>query len=284
MNSSSLARISSDQKLIEMWLHGRPSSTQTEYGRDVHYFLEFVDKPLPQMSLEDLQNYATHLQSQGYKERTIRRKLNSIKSLFTFATKLNYTRFNVAAALRLPKGNQALAGRILKQVDVLRLINAAPPGRDRALLKLIYATGMRASEAVKLRWSDFYERDSGEVQVTVLGKGEKLRTVLVPPSTWVEVEALRGVASGDDPVFQSVRGKTLDRTMAHKIIKEAAIASGINPKTSLHWLRHSHATHALAKGAPIGLVRDSLGHSSIQTTNFYIHSNPEDSSGNYLGL
>jgi integrase/recombinase XerD len=72
--------------------------------------------------------------------------------------------------------------------------------------------------------------------------------------------------------------------MAHKIIKQAAAAAGLSEKISLHWLRHSHATHALSKGAPISLVRDSLGHSNISVTNVYLESNPNDGSSNYLGF
>ncbi|MHC5827234.1 MAG: tyrosine-type recombinase/integrase, partial [Nostoc sp.] len=173
------------------------------------------------------------LEGKGIKYSSVRTKLNIIKSLFTFAAKLNYIRFNVAAALRIPKANNSLAGRILKQVEVLKLIEkGAKPGRDRALFKLMYATGMRVSEACGLKWCDFYEQDSGEIQVTVLGKGSKLRTILVPPVVWIEVHDLRGKSGDEEPVFKNSKGSFLDRTVAHRIIKEAAVASGVNPKVS----------------------------------------------------
>lgn len=278
---SFLSRVSSDQKLIEMWLHGRPLSTQKEYRRDVEAFLNFTGIGLQECRLEDLQAYATQLDERGIKPTTKKRKLNVIKSLFTFATKLNYVRFNVAAALKMPKGDNSLAGRILKQSEVLRLINCpALPGRDRAFLKLMYATGMRVSEACNLKWDDFVERDSGEVQVTVLGKGQKLRTVLVPISTWIELEPLRGY----EYVFVNSKGNPIDRVAAHHIIKDAAVKAGINTKVSAHWLRHAHCQHALTRGAPIHLVRTSMGHSSIAVTDRYLEANPEDSSSNYLGL
>lgn len=148
----------------------------------------------------------------------------------------------------------------------------------------MYATGMRVSEACNLKWCDFYEQDGGEIQVTVLGKGSKLRTVLVPPMVWLEVEVLRGDSGDSEPVFRNSIGGFLDRTVAHRIIKNAAQAAGVNSKVSCHFLRHSHATHAIAKGAPLALVRDSLGHSNIQTTDRYLHANPTDSSSNYLGF
>lgn len=281
---SLLTRVSSDQKLIQMWLHGRPSSTQEAYGRDVQHFLDFINKPLPQISLEHLQNYATYLHCQNYKERTITRKINAIKSLFSFATKLNYVRFNVAAALRLQKTEHTIAHRILPQREILKLINAAAPGRDRALLKLLYATGMRISEACGLNWQDFIERDDGEMQVAILGKGGKRRVVLLPASVWCEIEGLRNHSDMSTPVFRSTRSNRLDRTAAHRIIKAAALKAGINPKASAHWFRHANASHALARGASIALVKESLGHSSIAVTDVYIHANPKDSTGNYLGL
>ncbi|MFK0731401.1 MAG: tyrosine-type recombinase/integrase [Gloeotrichia echinulata GP01] len=279
---SELSCVSTDQTLINMWLHGRPATTTAvAYRQNAEYFLSYVGKPISEVTLVELQAYATHLHELGIKDSSIRTKLNIVKSLFTFAAKLNYIRFNVAAALRIPKGNTSLAGRILKQTEVLKLVNCPKLlVRDRALLKFIYATGVRVSEACRLKWSDFQERDSGEVQVTVLGKGDKLRTVLVPVVVWMELEQLRGHES----VFVGATGNAIDRVMAHRIIKDAAVVAGVNPKVSAHWLRHSHASHALHKGAPLVLVRDNLGHNSVSTTNQYLHSNPVDSSGNYLGF
>lgn len=278
---SSLSRVSTDQKLIEMWLHGRPISTIKEYQRDIYAFLAFVGKGLQECKLEDLQEYSSHLDERGIKPITKKRKLNVVKSLFTFATKLNYVRFNVAAALKMPKGDTSLAGRILKQTEVLRLINCPKLSvRDRAFLKFVYATGVRVSEACRLTWEDFRERDSGEVQVTVLGKGEKLRTLLVPISVWMEIEQLQG----HQHVFVGATGNAINRVMAHKIIKNAALLAGVNPKVSIHWLRHCNASHALARGASLALIKESLGHVSIVTSDRYIHANPTDSTSNYLGL
>lgn len=281
---NALTKVQNDQKLIQLWLHGRPSTTQEAYDLDVQHFLDKVGKTLANIKLEDLQGYALHLQEKGLKERSIKRKLNAIKSLFTFATKLNYTRFNVAAALRLPKTTYTVAHRILTQRDTLKLINAAAPGRDRTLLKLLYATGMRISEAIGLNWEDFIERDDGEMQVAILGKGGKRRVVLVPASVATEVEALKEKSQPEQPIFVSRNLRRLDRTTAHRIIKAAATKAGVNPKVSNHWMRHNHATHSLNKGAPLHLVRDTLGHSSIATSNIYLSSNPSDSSSNYLGF
>ena len=281
---SQISRISSDDTLVNMWLHGRTDTTLESYRRNARYFLGWVGKPLVEVSLGDLQSYSSHLQETCPKESSIRTKLNIIKSLFTFGTKLNYLRFNTAAALRIPKSPESLAGKIIKQSDIFKLINAAPVGRDRSLIKLMYATGMRVSEACGLRWEDFREREDGEVQATILGKGSKIRTVLVPAAVWAEVAGMRSESASDAAVFLGANGGFLHRSCAHRIIKRACVLADLNPKTSLHWLRHSHASHALSRGAKLALVRDSLGHSNIQTTDRYLHANPEDSSSNYLGL
>ena len=268
-----------------MWLHGRPATTIDGYRRNAENFLQFVDKPLNEIRLEDLQRFADFIYKSGTKESSARTKLNSIKSLFTFATKLGYIRFNVAAALRIQSPTSLPSNKILKQQEVLKIINCPLLSlRDRCLLKLLYATGARVSEAVRLRWEDFQERESGEVQVTLFGKGSKIRTVLIPLSVWYELSKLQANSVRESGVFLSINGKMIDRQCAHRIIKDAAVKAGINPKVSAHWFRHSHITSALSRGAPIALVRDSAGHCNISVTNVYISSNPADSSSNYLGL
>lgn len=274
-----LTRANSDEKLIEMWLHGRNSNTREAYRRDIeqfHKFLGFV--PMRSITLEELQSYQTHLVEQGVKPSTLKRKLNAIKSLFTFSTKLNYTPFNVAAALRLPKTPTILAQRILSQMEVMRLIDRENNPRNRAFLRLMYATGARVSELCSLTWRSFQIQPTGQVQVSIVGKGDKVRFVLVPFGIWAEVEPLRQNSNPDKPVFG------IGRKMGHVIIKSAAIRADLDPKVSCHWLRHAHAQHALANNAPIHLVRDTLGHSSIAVTNFYLESMPNDSSSKYLGL
>lgn len=276
-----LSKNNNEATLISLWLHGRAIATQEAYNRDVQHFLAFLGKPIAQTKLEDLQKYALHLQAQNLAERSIRRKLNAIKSLYSFAAKLQYIPFNVAAALRLPKTEYTIAPRILPQREILKLINAAQSPRDTAILKLLYATGMRVSELCGLNWEDFIERDDGQIQVSILGKGGKRRIVLVPDSAWVAVE---GLGKGEGAVFLSRKGKRCDRTCIHRIIKAAAAKAGINPKISAHWLRHANASHALSRGASIALVKETLGHSSIAITDVYVHANPNDSTGNYLGI
>lgn len=266
-----------------MWLHNRPAGTQAGYRSNVNDFRRFVGKPLKAVTLEDLQAYQDSLNQRGLKESTQRCKLNAVKSLFTFATRLQYTRFNVAAAIRMQKRHTTLAGRILPKAQVATLLAQEENPRNAALLKLMYATGARVSEVCQLKWDDFQERDDGRCQVRIWGKGNKQRVGLVPETVWRQLRQLRGDRTPTDPVFVGRSGQ-LSRSTAHNIIKAACHRAGLDARVSCHWLRHAHAQHSLAGGAPLHLVRDSLGHSSIAVTNIYLESNPEDSSSRYLGF
>jgi site-specific recombinase XerD len=236
--------------------------------------------------------------------------LAAVKSLLAFGQRLGYLRFDVGAAVKLPPVKEALAERILDREAVLRLIDREPDARNRALLRLLYAGGLRVSEACALRWRDLQTRDDAG-QVTIYGKGGKTRVVLLSPATWRVLLALPGAAAvagaqtettgaasidkgstGHDrnaPVFPSHRGGgPLDQPQTWRIVQAAATRAGLpvgKGGVSPHWLRHAHATHALEHGhAPIHLVQATLGHASVATTSKYLHARPTDSSARYLGV
>ena len=273
-----LAKLDDDDRLIAMWLHGRPDSTQKEYARDVQKFRSIVGKALRTTSLEDLQHYQNYLLLRDLKPATLRRKLNTIKSLYSFAASLNYLPFNIAAALRLPKAKAVSAQRFLRPDEVKRLIAAAPPGKARSLLLFLYGTGVRINEACTLRWRDCWQRLDGSTQATITGKGDKQRVILIPSQVWAQVATLAPHPPQPDALVFN-----LDRRRAWELVKAAAIAANL-PKVSPHWFRHAHAIHSLKGGAPIELVRDSLGHSSIAVTNCYLEAAPDDGSSRYLNL
>jgi len=133
-----------------------------------------------------------------------------------------------------------------------------------------------------LKWRDLQERgDAG--QVTVFGKGERTRAIVLSAETWRELQAIRGDAGENDPVFPSRKGHGhLDRSQVLRIVKKAAARAGLKGKVSPHWFRHAHASHALDRGAPIHLVQSTLGHSSVATTGRYLHAKPTESSSRYL--
>ncbi len=271
------------EQVVALWLHGRSPHTQRAYRADVERFLGFCGKPLPAVTLADLQAWADHLESQGLAPASRARALSAVKSLLAWAHRAGLLPVNVGAALRLPPVRQRLAERILPEDAVQRMLALATHPRDQALLRLLYGGGLRISEAVGLSWRDLQPREDGRGQVTVWGKGGKERTVVVSATTWTALQALRRPGDGpDDPVFRSRKGGRLSPSQAWRIVRQAAQRAGIALPVSPHWLRHAHASHALDRGAPVHLVQATLGHASVATTGRYLHARPEDSSSRYV--
>lgn len=273
----------SDNHLMELWLHGRSRHTQRAYRRDAERFLQSVEKPLHRITLGDLQQYTRLLVESGLQPTSIYRTMSAVKSLIAFGHRLGYLPFDVARPLRLPMLREKLSERILEETEVLRMIALENMPRNKAILMTFYGGGFRVAELCSLKWSNLQSRDQAG-QVTVFGKGAKTRTVLMPSSVWMCLQALRGDAGENRPVFRSRKGGHLDESQVWRIVKKAAKRAGIDKKVSCHWLRHAHASHALDRGAPIHLVQSTLGHSSISTTGKYLHARPTDSSGNYLPM
>lgn len=272
-----------DAQVMGMWLHGRPSTTRKAYGFEIGKFLDYVSKPLRQITLGDLQDYIDTLAGLATASRA--RAINAIKSLFSFCQKTGYLDYNVAAAVHAPKVKNTLAERIISEAEMHRIINAENSTRNRILLRLLYASGGRVSEIAGLKWRDTQERENGTGQVTLFGKGEKTRVVLLSADTWKELMAIRGDAGINDPVFVSRKKQGhLTATQIFRIVKAAAGRAGITGAISPHWFRHAHASHSLDRGASLAVVRDTLGHSSIAITSRYVHARPNDSSGLYLAV
>jgi integrase/recombinase XerD len=143
---------------------------------------------------------------------------------------------------------------------------------------------MRVSELCGLRWKDVQER-GGAGQVTVYGKGGKTRAILLEPAAWVELQSLRGDAADDSPVFMSRKGGgPVQPNQVREIVAAQAKRAGLKRRVSPHWLRHSHASHAIDNQCPVSLVSATLGHTSLATTGRYLHARPHESSGKYLKI
>jgi integrase/recombinase XerD len=133
-----------DHQVLAMWLHGRPVTTHRAYAHEVQGLLAVIGKPLAQITLGDLQGYFSGLESLAPASRA--RAINAVKSLFKFAQRIGYLQFNPAAAILSPKIKNTLAERILSESDVHRLLTLEPHPRNRILLRLMYAAGLRVSE------------------------------------------------------------------------------------------------------------------------------------------
>jgi integrase/recombinase XerD len=273
--------LTEQQQLMKLWLSGLSRHTQRAYTSDANRFFAIVQKPMREVTLPDVQAFADHLQTLDLVDGTRHRILSAVKSMAAFAMRVGYLQFDVASVLRMPSGKDTLSERILDEDEVRRLIGSTTTLRDRLMLQLIYVAGVRVSELVALKWSDTLAH-RGAGQITVLGKGKKTRTIRLEAPMWNALQASRGDAGNDVPIFVSRRGGHLDQSQVYRIVKDAAVRAGINKPVSTHWLRHCHASHALDHGAPIHLVQQTLGHSSVATTSKYLHARPNESSSRFL--
>ncbi len=271
----------SDDQLIALWLHGRSIHTQRAYRADVERFRLFLAQPLPAVTLGDLQDFADSLTA--LKAASRGRILAAVKSLLAFGHRLGYLPFDVGRALKLPPRREGLAARILEETDVHTMLARETSPRNRVLLRLLYASGVRVSEICSLTWRDVQPRAEGAGQISIFGKGGKERTILLPAAVYCDLIRLRQGAPAEGAVFRSRKGGgALDTSQVLRIVQAAAKRAGLEAHVSPHWLRHSHATHALERGAPIHLVAATLGHASVATTGKYLHARPTDSSARYL--
>jgi integrase/recombinase XerD len=275
------AQAQTDPELLNLWLHGRSIHTQHAYRKDVTRFFQFVGKPLQQVTLSDFQQYIDSLSGAVASKR---RTIASLKSLFSFGLKLGYLRFSVAAAVRAPKQMDTLAERILPEAKIHQMIALTPEGRDRMLLRLLYATGARVSTICAVKWR--HVQANGESgQVTLYGKGGKTHAVVLPGSLWQDLMAFRAEADDEEPVFPSRKHRGhLDPSQILRIVRAAAKRAGIKQNVSPHWFRHAHASHAMDRGAGIHLVAATLNHSSIAVTGKYLHAKPNESSAKFLAV
>jgi integrase/recombinase XerD len=232
--------------------------------------------------------------SPGLAPTSLRRRSASIRGFYRFAFGDGLIDRDVAAHLDLPRQPRLLP-ETLSVAEVERLLEAAGGEpkhprrptetdgvglRDRALLELLYAAGLRVSEALNLDL-EHLQLDSGLVRV--VGKGDKERVVPVgeiaegwlarylawPRPAWLQAG---GVADGPgSPVFVTAQGRRLARTRAWAIVKAAATQADLGDRVSPHTLRHSFATHLLEGGADLRVVQELLGHATISTTQLYTH-------------
>ena len=198
------SRVHDDERLIAMWLHGKSDNTRDAYFRDVLLFTDFVDKPLPQVDLADLQAYVDSLS--GYRPSTRARKLSSVKSLLSFGHRLGYLRVNVGAVVKPPPVKDTLAERILDEQDVAAIIRSEPNRRNQLMLDLLYKSGMRVSELCALTWRDVRDR-RGSLQVTVFGKGGRTRVILLPARLSTALARLSKRRGGFKGRFPKRRGR-----------------------------------------------------------------------------
>ena len=276
-----------NEKIVALWLHGKSPHTRQLYQRTVAKLAISTDnKPLAWLTLEDIQLFCDRLEREELSPSSRRTYISVAKSLLSFASKCGLINFNVGASVKPPVAKDRLSERILEPEELSALLDSYGSAKSKSLcdrnkliIKLFYYGGLRVSELINLTWRDL----NGEY-LNVFGKGSKTRTVRLPRFLVEQLKQFKpkGAKRGDY-IFISRRSKTkLRRESVTQLIKAIANEVGIDKPVSSHTLRHCHATNSLEKGAPISLVKETLGHSSVAVTSRYLHVRPDQSSSLYL--
>ena len=223
-------------------------------------------------------NYIKYLNDTSKKDKTIARKIVSIRTFFDYLMKEKLISINPCEKIETPKIRKTLP-KTLNEKEVLKLLSIKPKTakeyRNKAMIELMYATGLRVSELVNLEINDINLIDD---YVRVYGKGKKERIIPMADITvkiideYINVyrnSLLKGYLT--DKVFISSYGKGITRQGFFKIIKKQAKEVGIAKDFSPHTLRHSFATHLLENGADLRSIGEMLGHENIKTTQIYTH-------------
>jgi integrase/recombinase XerD len=277
----------SSENLLKLYLEylsvekGLSLNTRSSYGNDLNKLLLFARKEklsLKTMREEDLTRFIHHMSRAGLSARSLARLVSVLKSFYKYMVLDGVIKRNPAANLSSPKIWMSLP-KFLTVEEVERLLQrpdqkSARGIRDRAMLELLYATGLRVSELVKLKLEDIRFDDGF---LLCRGKGGKERIVPIGHSALDAVKKYWGearfqfVRQPDVHLFLTNRGKPFSRQGFWKVLKRYAGEAGLADNISPHVLRHSFATHLLERGADLRSVQLMLGHSQITTTQIYTH-------------
>jgi integrase/recombinase XerC len=230
-----------------------------------------------------LRSYLAYLRAEGISKTSIGRHLSALRTCFAFLKREGRVASNPAKAVGTPRRDRTLP-RTLSVSEAFAVVEAkgregALGSRDRALLELLYATGLRVSELVGLRLDDV---DLSARQVRTVGKGKKERIVpfgqpaAAALRAWLKARADFAPAARDAGfVFLNARASRLTDRSVRRILDRAALAAEVPRHASPHALRHSFATHLLAAGADLRSIQELLGHASLSTTQRYTHLDVE---------
>ena len=256
---------------------GYSKNTTVSYRKDLDQFVRFAKVEDPKKIDRDMiKSYLEHLYDEGYAVSSTERKLACLKSFFHYLVREGVIEADPTADIKLPKKAKRLP-KALSIAETIRLVSAPKEKthislRDAALLELLYATGMRASEAVGLNISDINLSVSF---VKCFGKGSRERIVPINQAALRAVKAYLEQGRPKFPnkdkeaLFIDKNGERLTRQGLWLTIKKYVKKTGVKANTSTHTLRHCFATHLLEKGADLRSVQEMLGHADISTTQIY---------------
>lgn len=256
---------------------GLSNNTVKAYEADISSFFQWLDnKDLKYKNLQEdhINQYISFLFQRKMRSSSVNRKISSIKSFYIFLVKRNFLKNSPLNDLVTPKQEKYLP-ESMSEAEVDKLLNSPDvankiENRDKAMIEMLYATGMRISELVNLKITDV---DMKRCVVKVFGKGSKERLV---PFGETALDSLKSYLnnrerSSSKEIFLSNRGKKMTRVAFWQRVKVYLIRENLKNSISPHTLRHAFATHLINRGADLRSVQLLLGHSDLSTTQIYTH-------------
>lgn len=274
------------QELIKSFLdylwveRGLSSHTIQAYRSDLTQYVKWLKRDILKVDSSLIGRYVANLRENGCGSPSIARKLSAIRMFYKFLDIEGKSNHNPLEGVISPRAGRKIPN-YLSLTEVERLLNSPSSSdlfrtRDKAILEVLYGTGLRISELVNLNISDL---DLSHRWVKVLGKGSKERIVPLGRKACQCIRAYlreREIKKGEEtPLFYNRYGKRISRQACWKAVKKYAQRAGITKRISPHTLRHSFATHLLARDADLRSVQELLGHSNIGTTQIYTHITQE---------
>lgn len=251
-----------------------------------HTYMQKENKKLNNITKKDIEGYLKYLKQKNLNMRTISHNISSIRSFYKFLVIHNHSN-NPIELIELPKMKKTIP-KVLSEEEINILLNIKEKDnysiRNKAMLELMYSTGMRVSELTSLT---IYDIDLSEDYVKVLGKGSKERIIplgdiaIISLQDYLKIRSSMMKKNYEEALFLNNHGKKLTRQGFFKIIKKLAKDKNIQTEFSPHTLRHSFASHLLKHGADLKSIQEALGHSDLSTTQIYTHIEKEKLIKNY---
>ncbi len=256
-------------------------NTIDSYKRDMVMFDKFANKKINSINTESIKDYLKYLKDNNHNERSIVRNISTLRSFYKFLIINNYINENPMENISTFKIAKKLPD-VLSIEDVNKILDIKITDnysiRNKAMLELMYASGLRVSELVNLKT---YDIDINEDIVRTIGKGSKERIIPIGDyakeavSNYLSIRHTFLKKEINDYLFLNNHGKKMTRQGFFKIIKSIAKEKNIKKEISPHTLRHSFATHMINNGADLRTIQELLGHSDISTTQIYTHISTE---------
>ena len=256
-------------------------NTKNSYQNELTKYMAFLVRRgvwnIEDVKYEDITEYLKSLNSQNLKPQSIAHSITAIRNFHKYFVKTGDLKQDVSKNIDHPKLQKQLPTTLsVQDVDCLLNIETVTPFdyRNKAMLELLYGTGLRISELLSLTLNDV---DLVNCTVRCMGKGRKERIVPINDfiidslSKYLEVRSQLEKKERHNQLFLNNHGKPITRQGFFKMLKKLLAEKGLNPNTSPHTLRHSFATHLLENGADLRVIQEMLGHSDISTTRIYTH-------------